>query len=123
MKKLLFVALLFAGCQRWQYIDSENKYDNWFGGQYQKVVDEEAMTKKYFTIPDPSTVPKDVKSDLNNFLKVNPKFSNFSDFELYKEIKTNFSYNWIKGDWPEADQYGLIPTHPTAIIYKWIKSN
>ena len=37
MKKLLLIALLIAGCNRWEYIDENQKFDKMFGKTYIKT--------------------------------------------------------------------------------------
>ena len=54
-----------------------------------------------------SIVPKDVKNDLNKFLESNPKYSNYSDYQLYEFLKT-LSFQWVKGSWKEADNYEKV---------------
>ena len=139
MKKLLLSIVLIVGCERWQYIDKDTKHDNWFGDTYHRRIDVDAMEKKYQDIVriakmnlDSSILPEDVKNDLNKFLESNPKYSNYSDYQLYKYLKT-LSYSWVKGNWKEADNYesaqeliyyvamNFESMQPDSMIYKWVK--
>ena len=132
MKKLILLSvLIIVGCERWQYIDQDTKHDNWFGNTYHRKIDEVTMIKNAQEIKrlakinlESSIVPKDVKNDLNKFLESNPKYSNYSDYQLYKYLKT-LSYPWVKGNWKEADNYEeeAIIIHPDSIIYKWVKED
>ena len=129
MKKVLLLAIvLIVGCggdvDRWQYVDENTKFDKKTGYTYKKVIDQDAIIKKYYNRKplDSSTIPEDVKNDLNKFLEANPKYSDYSDYELYKYLKTSFSYPWVKGSWKEADNYVTGTSIPTdSIIYHWVK--
>ena len=139
MKKLLLAIVLIVGCERWQYIDKNTKHDNWFGDTYHRRIDEDAIKKNIQDIQksakmtfDSSIVPEDVKNDLNKFLETNPKYSNYTDYQLYKFLKT-LSYKWVKGKWWEADRYQdtheysltaaeyIELLHPDSLIHKWVK--
>ena len=105
MKKLLIIALLVWGCDRYEYIADDKKFDKWFGNTYIKTIKE----------PDDSTMPSYVRVKILEY-EINRIESgmplNKNQWEIYWDLK---NYNSRDGQfvWKEAD----------TIIYHWVKQD
>ena len=106
--KLLLIALLIVGCDRYQYIADDKKIDKWFGNTYIKTEKE----------PDDSTMPSYVQEKMLEWKAdklISRKYFGGNTFsnnnaQIYRNLKT-YNRRDKQFTWKEAD----------TIIYHWVK--
>ena len=106
MKKLLIIALLFVGCDRYEYIADDKKIDKWFGNTYIKTVKE----------PDDSTAPPYVSIKILEWEMDRIRrgiYNHRTKSQIYRDLK-KLQYSRDKQFvWKKAE----------TITYHWVKQD
>ena len=118
MKKLLIIAfILIYACgggdvDRWEYINSNKKFDKKTGQTYLKVKDGRNYEEFTFT-----TIPPNVKNEIDTFRSEMPSLADWDDERIYRTLKKE-NPNLI---WNEYDEWSEKWSDVKPFKYKWVK--
>ncbi len=97
---ILLITLLIVGCDRYEYIADDKRFDKWKGKVYIKMEKE----------PDDLTMPEYVAERIRE-LKVDRLSSGRTDLNNVQIYRDNKIFEDYRFKWKEAD----------TIIYHWVK--